>query len=123
MESKTAPASGQTAAEESEKRERTTARAPQRPRRAPVDPDVPILSRGSSHLRDSKVRLRLRPALPHPSHSPRVRATLSLECWEYTREEYWLFCAWNDAKLARVPWDELCGEILGVTVLLPDHKP
>jgi hypothetical protein len=52
---------------------------------------------------------------------PRNRATLALECWKYTGEEYWLLCAWRDAQKGRLAWDELCRGALGTAVDPPLH--
>jgi hypothetical protein len=49
------------------------------------------------------------------------RARLSLECWRYTQDPYWLACAFDDCQKGRLDWDSLCQRELGVA--LPPPEP
>ena len=79
--------------------------------------------RDSHVVRASAIRLRaLGDRAPDDLRDPRRRAALSLECWKFTREEYWLRCAWADAEKAGASWDELCREVLGSLVEPPEPE-
>jgi hypothetical protein len=49
------------------------------------------------------------------------RARLSLECWRYTQDSYWLDCAFDDCQKGGLDWEALCQRELGVS--LPPPKP
>jgi hypothetical protein len=41
------------------------------------------------------------------------RARLSLECFRYTADPYWLACAFDDCEKGQLNWDSLCELVLG----------
>jgi hypothetical protein len=47
------------------------------------------------------------------------RARLSLECYRYTGNSYWLECALDDCRQGRLDWNQLCELALGKTIPLP----
>jgi hypothetical protein len=47
------------------------------------------------------------------------RARLSLECFQYTRDTYWLECAFADCRKGQLDWDLLCQASLGSTMPPP----
>jgi hypothetical protein len=47
------------------------------------------------------------------------RARLSLECYQYTGDSYWLECAFQDCRKGRLDWDLLCQAAVGSTVPPP----
>jgi hypothetical protein len=49
-------------------------------------------------------------------------AYLSLECYVYTGDEYWLSCAFADCSKAELDWDAFCMEVLGKTVPPPRRE-
>jgi hypothetical protein len=49
------------------------------------------------------------------------RARLSLECYRYTQDPYWLGCAFDDCEKGGLSWNSLCRAELGV--IMPPPKP
>jgi hypothetical protein len=47
------------------------------------------------------------------------RARLSLECYRYTRDDYWLECASADCKKGGLDWESLCERELGSALPRP----
>jgi hypothetical protein len=48
------------------------------------------------------------------------RARLSLECYRYTQDPYWLVCAFDDCEKGELDWNSLCEAALGVPLPPPD---
>jgi hypothetical protein len=60
-----------------------------------------------------------RSGAPRPFERLAYHAQLSLECYAYTNDPYWLDCAFADCRKAKLDWDALCMEVLGRTVAPP----
>ena len=50
------------------------------------------------------------------------RARLSLECYRYTQDPYWLTCAFDDCEKGGLNWNSLCEAALGAA-LPPPSRP
>ena len=100
-------------------RTRVKSKPKPKPKPRAIQPGPP-----DSHVvQESAIRLRaLGDRAPDDLRDPRRRAALSLECWKFTREEYWLRCASADAEEAGASWDELCREVSGSLVEPPEPK-
>jgi hypothetical protein len=51
------------------------------------------------------------------------RARLSLECYRYTRDPYWLACAFDDCEKGRLDWNSLCELVVGTALPPPASGP
>ena len=47
------------------------------------------------------------------------RARLSLDCYRYTKDPYWLSCAFADCEKGGLDWNVLCLAALGAAVAPP----
>ena len=56
---------------------------------------------------------------PGPLGGIEDRARLSLECYDYTRDVYWLKCAFEDCQRGGLDWERLCVVTLGKTLRTP----
>jgi hypothetical protein len=74
------------------------------------------LSKRASSATRVKVARRVRRSSAPPFERWAYHAQLSLECYAYTNDPYWLDCAFADCRKAKLDWDALCIEVLGRTV-------